>query len=139
MAIEPTVKPQTWAANSKDIVGSVADWMLVECVASNTRWNTLTDGDALVLRGMELATNIAEHRGIVLGTMTLTPGELLKAMQDMAVASNAPTHPLPPGPPVEPVVTSATPLAAIPVVTSGGSATTAAPPHEVVSGGTTTA
>lgn len=127
--VDPVAKPtvvQTWAANAKDIVTSIANWMLVECVAAKTRWNSLTDGDGLVLRGHELATAAAEHRGIPLGTMTLTPGELLKAMQDQAVASNAPTHPLPVGP--EPVVTSGE--------TSATTSATAAV-HEESSGGTT--
>lgn len=114
------VKPQTWADNSKEIVASVANWMLVECVATNTRWNSLTDGDGLVLLGMERATEVATHRGIPLGTFTLTPGELLGAMQDLAKASLAPTHPLPEAPVVEAPLAAGTAPFVPPDVTSGG-------------------
>lgn len=117
---------QTWADNAKEIVTSVAHWMLVECVAARSRWNSLTDGDGLVLRGTEMASEIATHRGIPLGTVTLSPGELLAAMQDVAKASMAPTHPLPMVPVAEVApegpVTDTQPPAVVPVEDESGHA-----------------
>lgn len=112
---------QTWTDNAKEIVTSVAHWMLVECVAARSRWNSLTDGDGLVLRGTEMASEIATHRGIPLGTVTLTPGELLTAMQDVAKASLAPTHPLPVAPvSASETVTDAQPSAVVPAEDESG-------------------
>ena len=101
------VPAQTWDAGSKDIMGHVAAWVLVECVSQNRRWNSLTDSDPMIVRGMELVDMMATNRGIVAGTVAATPGELLKCVQDMAVATNAPSAPLPVpvvvAPPVAPV------------------------------------
>lgn len=124
-------KAQTWAGSSKDIVGTVANWMLAECVISNTPWNSLHAGSTLVSRGMEMVQALATHRGIPLGLVIITPDQLLKATQDLAVAGTTPTARLPlvEEPEPEPVVTSgatsATRSTTSGGVTSGGTATTA--------------
>lgn len=120
-------KAQTWAGSSKDIVGTVANWMLAECVISNTPWNSLHAGSTLVSRGMEMVAASAVHRGIPAGNVTVTPDQLLKAMQELAVAGTTPTARLPLVEEPEPVVTSGASSSTKPVtsggVTSGGTAT----------------
>src|ERR1700733_4947861 len=111
VAAPPPVPAQTWAASSKDILGHVAGWVLVECVSQNRRWNSLTDSDPMIVRGMELVDMMATNRGIMLGTIAATPGELLKCVQDMATATNAPSAPLPVPPPAPVVVEPVAPPA----------------------------
>lgn len=95
-------RPQTWDEDSKDIVGSVANWMLVESIMANHSWTSLGPGDGLVLRGMEVVQAVAAYRGIHAGHVTVTPMDLLAAMKDLAGSSNAPAAAMPMWAPPEP-------------------------------------
>src|SRR6185437_12231975 len=88
-------RPQTWKEDQKDVVGSVVNWMLVECAAANLSWTTLGPHSGLVDRGMEMVQAVSARRGIHGGHIDVTPMDLLAAMKDAAVATNAPAERLP--------------------------------------------
>jgi hypothetical protein len=95
VATPPETPAQTFVDAGKHIVQTVASWMLAETIAAKARWNTITDGDTIVSRGIEMVEAMAKHRGIPPGYVTTTPHELVSEMQAQAVATNAPTHDLP--------------------------------------------
>lgn len=90
---EKTPAAQTWDASSKDMINLAASWMLAECVRQGRKWNTLSDNDLIVAQGYDLVEADALKRGVPPDAVIVTHGELLDAMQKLAVSSKHPGTP----------------------------------------------
>jgi hypothetical protein len=93
---------QTWDESFKDLVALAAHWVVVECVTSRTPWNSLTPISSVILRACELVAAMANHRGILPGYVTVTPTQMMAAVQDLAGSLKVPTMPLPMAVPYQP-------------------------------------